>query len=75
MRDTGDMVVPSEVSWSWLYLPPAIFVVLGGIVCATIVGRVLNRLGWSRYFWHPPLAMVALSAIFAALIGLFVLAP
>lgn len=68
-------VVPFEVSLGWIYLPPVIFVVLLGLVGGWIVGRVLNRTGLSRYFWHPPLAMLAISAILSALIGLFVLAP
>jgi hypothetical protein len=68
-------LVPHEVSLGWIYLPPVIFVVLLGIAGGVLVGRILNRTGLSRYFWHPPLAMLAFSAILSALIGLFVLAP
>ena len=67
--------VPSEVSWGWIYLPPVVFVISAGAVCAWIVTRVLNRYGLSRFFWHPPLAMLGLTALMSALIGLFVLAP
>ena len=68
-------LVPSEVSLGWIYLPPVLFVFLLGITGGWIVGRILNRTGLSLYFWHPPLAMIAISAILSALIGLFVLSP
>jgi hypothetical protein len=67
--------VPSEVSWGWIYLPPVLFVVALGFVGAWILTRSLNRTGLSRYFWHPPLAMLGLTVLLSALIGLFVLAP
>ena len=67
--------VPSEVSWGWIYLPPVLFVIALGAVSAWIITRILNRTGLSRFFWHPPLAMLGLVALMSALIGLFVLAP
>jgi len=67
--------VPSEVSWGWIYLPPVLFVIALGAVVAWILTRFLNRSGLSRFFWHPPLAMLGLTALISALIGLFVLAP
>jgi len=67
--------VPAEVSWGWIYLPPMLYVVALGFVCAWIVARILNRTGLSRFFWHPPLAMLGIAALMSALIGLFVLAP
>ena len=67
--------VPSEVSWGWIYLPPILYVVTLGLVCAWIVTRILNRTGVSRFFWHPPLALLGIAAFMSALIGLFVLAP
>ena len=67
--------VPSEVSWGWIYLPPMLYVVALGLVCAWVLTRILNRTGLSRFFWHPPLAMLGIAALLSALIGLFVLAP
>ena len=52
-----------------------LFVILLGISGGWIVGRILNRTGLSLYFWHPPLAMIAISVILCAVIGLFVLVP
>jgi hypothetical protein len=68
-------LVPSEISLGWLYLPPVLFVIGLGVIAAWVVTRILNRTGLSRYFWHPPLAMLALVALMSALVGLFVLAP
>jgi hypothetical protein len=68
-------LVPSEVSLGWIYLPPVLFIFLLGISGGWIVGRILNRTGLSLYFWHPPLAMIAISAILCVLVGLFVLVP
>ena len=67
--------VPSEVSWGWIYLPPVLYVVALGLACAWILTRILNRTGLSRFFWHPPLAMLGFAALASALIGLFALAP
>ena len=67
--------VPSEVSWGWIYLPPVILVIAVGALLAWILTRILNRTGLSRFFWHPPLAMLGLVALMSALVGLFVIAP
>jgi len=67
--------VPHEVSLGWIYLPPVLFVAAIGIAGAWIVTAILNRTGLSRYFWHPPLAALAIASILGGLAGLFVLAP
>jgi hypothetical protein len=67
--------VPTEVSWGWIYLPPSLFTFALGALVAWLVSRVLNRTGLSRYFWHPPLALLAMTVFFSALIGLFWIAP
>ncbi|MHC4934524.1 MAG: DUF1656 domain-containing protein, partial [Planctomycetota bacterium] len=68
-------LVPSEISLGWIYLPPVLAVVCLGVVAAWVAARILNRTGLSRFFWHPPLAMLALAALMSALVGLFVLSP
>jgi hypothetical protein len=68
-------LVPSEVPLGWIYLPPVLIVFVLGISGGWIVSRILNRTGLSHYFWHPPLAMIAISVILCAVIGLFVLVP
>jgi len=67
--------VPAEVSWGWIYLPPIVYVVTLGLACAWIVTRILNRTGMSRFFWHPPLALLGFAVLMSALVALFVLAP
>ena len=67
--------VPSEVSWGWIYLPPSLFVFALAAVGAWAITRMLNRTGLSRYFWHPPLAMLGITVILSALIGLLWMAP
>jgi hypothetical protein len=52
-----------------------VYVVTLGLACAWIVTRILNRTGMSRFFWHPPLALLGFAVLMSALIGLFVLAP
>lgn len=67
--------IPAEVSFGWVYFPPWFFVVAFGVIGAYIITAILNRTGLSKYFWHPPLAFVAIAAIISAIIGLLILRP
>ena len=67
--------IPAEVSFGWVYLPPWFFVVAFGVIGAYIITAILNTTGLSKYFWHPPLAFVAIAAIISAIIGLLILRP
>jgi uncharacterized membrane protein YraQ (UPF0718 family) len=66
---------PAEIEFGWVYLPPALFAILFGIVVASVLGSLLNRTGLSRFFWKPPLAWLAFVVIAASLFGLLVLPP
>ena len=68
-------LIPSEVPLGGMYLPPALLVALSGIAATWFVARVLNRTHLTRFFWNPPLALVAIWALMSAVIGLFVLSP
>ena len=68
-------LVPSEIHAHWAYVPPAVVVALLGFAAAWFVTRVLNKTGWSRFFWHPPLAFLGLWVLASSLVGLFVLRP
>jgi hypothetical protein len=67
--------IPVEISYGGVYLPPLFFVVLFGVISAYVITAILNRTGLSRYFWHPPLAFVALTLLMISLIGLIFLSP
>jgi len=67
--------VPSEVQILGMYFPPLFVSIMAGLVCAIIIGKLLNLTGLSRFFWHPPLANAALWLLATALIGLLVIAP
>ena len=68
-------LIPSEIFARWAYVPPGLIVVLAGLVTAWVVGKLLNRSGLSRYFWHPPLAFLGLWVLASSLVGLFFLQP
>ncbi len=67
--------IPVEISYGGVYLPPLFFVVLFGVISAYFISAILNRTGLSRYFWHPPLAFVALTLLMTSLIGLMFFSP
>ncbi len=67
--------VPSEVQLLGIYLPPIFFVCLFGLACALAITQVLNWTGLSRWFWHPPLAFVAIWVLASSVIGLAIIAP
>jgi hypothetical protein len=66
---------PSEVQFLGIYLPPSFLVCLSGLLCAVVLTQLLNWLGLGRWFWHPPLAFVALWGLAASLIGLLFITP
>ena len=68
-------LIPSEVSVGGVYLPPALLTALIGLIGASLLGRVLNRLRLSRYVLSPPLAFLALWLLMSSLVGLFVIVP
>jgi hypothetical protein len=68
-------LIPSEVQFLGIYLPPFFLVCLFGLVCAVVITQFLNWMGLSRLFWHPPLAFVAIWVLASSLIGLAMIAP
>jgi len=66
---------PAEVSIGFAYLPPLLVVLVSGVLAALVVATILNRTGLSRFFWHPPLAFLALSVLMSSLVALFVILP
>ena len=66
---------PSELQILGLYLPPAFLMCMLGLLCALAISQLLNWVGLSRLFWHPPLAFVALWVLATSLIGLLLISP
>ena len=67
--------IPAEMQLLGIYLPPFFLVCMFGLACAVAITQVLNWMGLSRWFWHPPLAFVAIWALASSLIGLAIIAP
>ena len=67
--------VPSEVQILGVYFPPLLVAIVAGLLCAMVLAKLLNLTGFSRFFWHPPLAYAALWLLATALIGLFIITP
>lgn len=66
---------PSEIQLLGIYLPPFFLVCVFGLLCTVVITQILNRTGLSRWFWHPPLAFVAMWVLASSLIGIVIIAP
>jgi len=60
---------PSEFAIGGVYMPPLLIAALLGAIAAMVTARLLNRYRLSRYFFYPPLVLVALTVIYTVLIG------
>ena len=67
--------IPSEIQILGVYFPPLFVVILAGLLCAVGLTRLFNWTGFSRFFWHPPLAFTALWLLSSALVGLIFITP
>lgn len=67
--------IPSEISLTWVYLPPFMITVLLGYMATLGLTRLLNVTGLSQYFWRPEIGFLAFWVMLTSLIGLFVLPP
>lgn len=63
--------IPSEVTIGDVFLPP--FLVAGalGLLLTVLTAMVFNRYRISRFFFYPPLVLIALTVIYTVLIGMF----
>jgi predicted PurR-regulated permease PerM len=67
--------IPADLSLGLIYVPPFFLDAVAGVILAYLVAQVLNRTGLSRFFWHPPLAFLALVVLMGSLFGILVLPP
>jgi hypothetical protein len=66
-------LIPSEFTVGEVYFPPLLIAGLLGIVIAAVTAMLLNRFRLSRYFFYPPLVLLALAVIYTVLLGTFVI--
>jgi hypothetical protein len=64
------MNIPSEFYIGGVYMPPLLIAAILGTIAAAVTAKLLNRYRLSRYFFYPPLVLVALAVIFTVLIGI-----
>ena len=65
--------LPHEFAIGGVYMPPLLVAALLGAVAAVATSRLLNRVRLSRYFFYPPLVLLALMVIYTVLIGRFMI--
>jgi hypothetical protein len=65
--------IPSEFHIGGVYFPPLLIATIVGMLLASLSARLLNRYRLSRFFFYPPLVLLALVVIYTVLIGTFVI--
>ena len=66
-------LIPHELRIGEVFFPPMLLDVALGLVAATITARLSNRFRVSRYFYYPPLVLIALTVIYTGLFSIFLI--
>lgn len=66
-------LIPSEFSIGGVYLPPLLIASLLGFILAWLTAQRLNHYRLSRFFFYPPLVLLALAVIYSVLLGTFLI--
>jgi hypothetical protein len=66
-------LIPHEVHLGEVFFPPMLLDAALGLVAASLTARLLNRFRVSRYFYHPPLVLIALAVIYTGLFSIFLM--
>ena len=66
-------LIPSEFAIAEVYFPPLLIAALIGLLAAWLTARLLNRYRLSRFFFYPPLVLLALVVIYTVIVGTFVI--
>ena len=64
-------LIPHEIHLGEVFFPPMLLDAALGLVAASLTARLLNRFRVSRYFYHPPLVLIALAVIYTGLVSIF----
>jgi hypothetical protein len=62
---------PHELYVGEVFFPPLLLDAALGLAAAWLTARLLNRFRLSRYFYHPPLVLIALAVIYTGLLSIF----
>ena len=65
--------IPSELAIGDVYLPPMLVAGLLGVTAAWVTAHLLNRFRLSRFFFYPPLVLIALTVIYTVIFGTWVI--
>jgi hypothetical protein len=66
-------LIPSEFALGEVYFPPLLITALLGTTLAWLTAQLLNRYRLSRFFFYPPLVLLALSVIYTVILGTLVI--
>jgi hypothetical protein len=66
-------LIPHELRLGEVFFPPMLLDAALGLVAATITARLSNRFRVSRYFYYPPLVLIALTVIYTGLFSIFLI--
>jgi hypothetical protein len=66
-------LVPHELYVGEVFFPPMLLDAALGLTAAWLTARLLNRFRLSRYFYQPPLVLIALAVIYTGLFSIFLL--
>lgn len=66
-------LIPSEFAIGEVYLPPMLVAALLGFFAAMLTANLLNRFRLSRFFFYPPLVLLALAVLFTIGIGTWII--
>jgi len=62
---------PHEIYVGEVFFSPMLLDAVLGLAAAWLTARLLNRFRLSRYFYHPPLVLIALTVIYTGLFSIF----
>jgi uncharacterized protein DUF1656 len=62
---------PHEIYVGEVFFSPMLLDAVLGLAAAWLTARLLNRFRLSRYFYHPPLVLIALAVIYTGLFSMF----
>ena len=66
-------LIPHELRVGEVFFPPMLLDATLGLAAASLTAQFLNRFRLSRYFYYPPLVLIALAVIYNGLFSIFLL--